>query len=78
MSRRLLKHHQEDARAKIQVAKIIGRLQQHIDGECELTATQVQSARILLDKSISNAQTDLNVSGNVNITWPVAASKREA
>lgn len=48
--------HQDDVRAKIGVSQITNRLQKHIDGEIELTATQIQAARILLDKSLPNLQ----------------------
>ncbi len=44
-------------RAKIQAAHLINGLQKHFDGDRELSATQLQSAKILLDKSISNAAT---------------------
>jgi hypothetical protein len=54
---------------------IIDRLEKSVAGEIELSPTQVQSAKILLDKSISNAQTDLNVSGTVNVTWPEPKNK---
>lgn len=39
-------------RTKIQAASIINRLQQHVDGEIELTATQIAAARELLDRSV--------------------------
>ena len=69
MAARLRKHHQEDVRLKIQSSQIINRLQAHFNGEVELTAGQIQTAKILLDKSISNAPTiteaELNLSGNV-------------
>jgi hypothetical protein len=55
MAARLRKTHQEDVRKKIQVAGIINKLQQHLNGEVELSKTQVASAKILLDKTMSNA-----------------------
>jgi hypothetical protein len=55
MAARLRKTHQDDVRLKIKVGNIINRLQKHIDGEIEMTASQVTSAKILLDKSMSNA-----------------------
>ena len=70
MAARLNKRHQDLVREKIKVAMILGRLERHVEGQIELSPTQVQSARILLDKSLSNAQTDVNLTGDVNITWP--------
>lgn len=70
MAARLNRRHQDSVRERIKVVNIITRLQKHIDGEIDMSPTQVTSARILLDKSISNAATDLNVSGNVTIHWP--------
>lgn len=69
MAARLRKSHQDDVRTKIKVGNIIDRLEKHIAGEIELSSTQVASARLLLDKTISNAPTDNNISGDVRITW---------
>lgn len=60
MARRLLKHHQEEARKKIQVAKLINLLHECAEGAREMSPQQVQSAKILLDKSISNAPTEIS------------------
>lgn len=54
MAARLNRMHQDSVREKIKVSNIIDRLEKHVDGEIELSATQVTSARILLDKSIPN------------------------
>jgi hypothetical protein len=70
MAVRLNRRHQDLVRDKIKVGNIIDRLEKHISGEIELSPTQVSSAKILLDKTISNAQTDLNVQGNVTVNWP--------
>ncbi len=71
MAARLRKTHQEDVRTKIKVSNIIDRLEKHVAGEIELTPAQVTSAKILLDKTISNAPTDQNVehSGKVSFSW---------
>ena len=71
MAARLRKSHQEDIKAKIKVSNIIDRLEKHINGEIEMTNTQVTSARILLDKTMSNApqEQELKHSGNVGFTW---------
>ena len=75
MAARLNRRHQDLVREKIKVGNIIDRLEKHIAGEIELTPAQVSSAKILLDKSISNAQTDLNVSGDMTVNWTVPRSK---
>jgi len=55
MAARLRKTHQEDVRTKIKIGNIIDRLEKHVAGEIELSASQVTSAKILLDKTMSNA-----------------------
>lgn len=57
--------HQDDVRTKIQCSQLIRRLQEHVDGKLELSATQIQAAKILLDKAMSNAPTDMNVQGSL-------------
>jgi len=71
MAARLKPRHQEDVKAKIKVSNIIDRLEKHVAGEIELTAAQVTSARILLDKTMSNAPTDNTVahSGTIGFKW---------
>ena len=49
---RLHPRHQDEVRAKIQASQIINRLQNHLDGNVELSTTQVKAAEILLRKSI--------------------------
>jgi hypothetical protein len=56
MAARLNRHHSEEIRQKIQAANIIHRLQQHIDGEVEMSATQVTAANSLLDRSVPKLQ----------------------
>jgi hypothetical protein len=63
MAARLRKTHQEDVRKKIKISNIIDRLEKHVAGEIEMTAAQVASARILLDKTISNAPAIAEISG---------------
>lgn len=60
MAARLRKTHQDDVRKKIQVSQIFNRLKAHFDGKIELTQTQIQSAKLLLDKSVSNAPTEVS------------------
>jgi hypothetical protein len=59
-ARKLRITHQEDVRRKIQVSHIINRLHRHIEGELELTPTQISAAKLLLDKAISNAPTEVS------------------
>lgn len=68
MAERMRKTHQDDVRKKIQVSNIINRLQKHINGKVEMSPTQVTSAKILLDKSVSNAPTELTGAGGGPIT----------
>jgi hypothetical protein len=56
MAARLNRRHQDLVRAKIQASQIINRLRKHIEGEVELSATQVRAAEILLNKSLPNLQ----------------------
>ena len=57
MAARLNNRHQDLVRQKIQAGVIIDRLQKHFNGELDLTDLQLRSAKILLDKSVSNAPT---------------------
>lgn len=52
--RPLGKRHQEDVRAKIQASQIVNRLMAAFNGEIELTQTQVNIGKALLDKSLSD------------------------
>jgi hypothetical protein len=55
MAKRLNPRHTELVREKIRTSYLINRLTAHVEGKVELSSAQVQSARILLDKSIGNA-----------------------
>lgn len=52
MAARLNRRHSEEIRQKIQASNIIYRLQQHIDGEVEMSSTQIAAAQTLLDRSV--------------------------
>lgn len=71
MAARLNRRHQDLVRSKIRSGYVISRLSKHLKGEIELTQTQVQSAKILLDKSLSNAPTDIALTGNLNVSCPL-------
>lgn len=59
MAARLRTTHQNEVRQKIQASQLINRLQGHANGEVDMSPSQVQAAKILLDKSISNAPTEI-------------------
>lgn len=63
MAARIRARHQEDVRKKIQASQIINRLNDFFHGKIELTQGQIQSAKILLDKSVSNAPTEISGAG---------------
>ena len=46
----------ERVQERINVSSICNRLQSHIDGDIDLTATQIQAARILLNKVIPDVK----------------------
>ena len=57
-------------RARIQVAKLIDRLENHALGEIEMSPTQVQAATILLRKVVpdkTEATTEVNTSGTLPV-----------
>ena len=64
MAARLNPRHQEMVRAKIKASCIIKALQEHMEGRREMGPTQVASAKILLDKSLSNAPTIIAGTGD--------------
>ena len=74
MAERFNKEHDERTRKKIQVSQIINRLMNHVDGQCEMTTTQVRAAEILLKKALPDlSQTDITSGGE-----PVAFSINNA
>lgn len=54
MAARLNPRHQDFVRAKIQASQLINRLMDNINGKVQLSPGQVQSIKILLDKSLPN------------------------
>jgi hypothetical protein len=52
MAARLNRMHSEQVRAKIQASVIIDRLQKHVAGDIEMTASQITAAQVLLDRSV--------------------------
>ena len=53
------------ARERIQTGMIISRLQKHMNGELEMSGTQIQAARILLSKALPDLQA-VEHSGNID------------
>jgi len=77
MAARLNNRHQDMVRQKIQASQIINRLTDHVNGKIELSPAQVSSAKILLDKAISNAPTILagDAENPLQVAWPLPKSK---
>jgi hypothetical protein len=66
MAARLNRRQQDSVRENIRASQIVNRLQDHIHGKVELSTTQIQAARILLDKCVPNlSSVDQNVTGEV-------------
>ena len=49
-----------EARNKIRTTQLINRLQKHAFGKSELTSTQIQATRILLDKVLPDAKSEID------------------
>lgn len=52
MAARIKNYHIEETRQKIRVSQLLNRLQNHADGEVDLTPTQLRAVEILLKKSL--------------------------
>jgi hypothetical protein len=52
MAARINRMHSEQVRLKIQSATLIERLQSHALGDIEMSATQINAANSLLDRSV--------------------------
>lgn len=74
MAARLNRHHADDVRAKIQASNLIHRLQEHVNGNIELSPTQVAAANSLLDRSVAKLQQIQHAGhdgGPLKIEWPL-------
>ena len=73
--------HDEDTRLRIKVGNIITRLQKHVDGEVDMSSTQLKAAEILLRKTLPDL-TSVEHSGEVTTTYvmqmPSVAEDTEA
>jgi hypothetical protein len=74
MAVRLNPRNAESTKQKIQVTKLIQRLQNHALGQIEMTTTQIDAAKFLLNKRIPNPPTE--VSGPDGGAIPVEATVR--
>lgn len=63
MAARLNPYNQESVKQRIQATQLVKRLQDHAFGEIEMTPTQIDSAKFLLNKRLSNAPNDVNIGG---------------
>lgn len=66
MAARLNKRHQDSVRAKIQASALIRVLQQEALGKSSLADGQRESAKFLLNKSLSNPPEDKNLNVDMN------------
>lgn len=76
---RLNLRHQDMVRQKIRVSNIIARLDKHIDGKIEMSTTQVQAARILLDRTVPTlTSTELSGPGGKDLAIQLQGAKNDA
>lgn len=61
---RLNPRHQDMVRQKIRASMLINHLQRHATGKREMTQSQIQAAKILLDKAVPNLHSS-EVKGDV-------------
>lgn len=60
----------ENTRQRIQSTMLVKRLMDHVLGKCDLSATQVQAARVLLNKTLpdlSAVEMDAHIEGKVTL-----------
>lgn len=70
MAARLKPRHQQEIKDKIQTTQLIKRLNNHIDGTIELSNSQIDAIKFLVNKTLSNAPTEIdqNITGALDIT----------
>jgi hypothetical protein len=66
----------ESVRQKIQIVKLTKRLQKHALGEVEMTSTQIDAAKFLINKRMPNPPdtTKHEHSGSLSVQWPLSRS----
>ena len=65
MPKRLNPRHQQMVRDKIQTSQLINRLQSHIDGDVELSPSQIDAAKFLIGMSLSKPAVEQIISGEL-------------
>lgn len=71
MAARLNPRNAESTRQKIQVTQLINRVQKHALGEVEMTPTQLDAAKFLLNKRIPNPPQEVGGVGGGPIEYKV-------
>lgn len=66
MAARLNPFNQESVKQKIQATQLVKRLQDHALGEIEMNQTQIDAAKFLLNKRLSNAPQEMNIGGQAD------------
>lgn len=75
--------HDEETRAKIQTSQLLNRLQNHVDGNNQMSNTQIKAAEILLRKSLPDLAA-VTISGDsenpvaLEVTWKLPASAQQS
>lgn len=63
----------EGWKSRIQTSMLLNRVNSHALGEVDMTNTQLDAAKFLLNKTVSNAPTetknDTELSGSLHFTW---------
>ena len=75
MAARIRKYHQEEIKAKIQASQLVNFLQNHALSESEAKPSQVDAAKFLLNKLISNAPTEVDQKTELSGTVEVALKR---
>ncbi len=79
MAERLRLRHQQEIKDKIQTSQLINRLNKHIDGEIELSSSQVDAIKFLVNKTLSNAPTEIdqNITGELEINHELVSGAKD-
>ncbi len=69
MATRLNRRHTESVLAKIRTSQLVNRLQDNALGNIEMTKSQVESAKFLIERTIAKAEQprELNLTGNITL-----------
>jgi len=77
MAARLNPRNAESTRQKIQTTQLVKRVQDHALGTLEMTPSQLDAAKFLINKRMPNPAEDKNVNlqGNLSVRWPLPQTK---